>query len=84
MFPDLGEVALVGDILWGQSAYSTLVTRAICPRGAPCVCCVGSSVVVGPLLWVCWQTGLAPSLVGCQALCCGGCQPTVGQGWVLA
>ena len=40
-FPDLGEVALVADTLWGPRALFPLVSRAICPRRALCVVCVG-------------------------------------------
>ena len=47
MFPNLGEVVFLGDVLCIPAAYSPLVTRAICSRCAPYVGYVGPSVVMG-------------------------------------
>ena len=60
----------VGDILCVPAADFSLVTRALCSRGASCVCFLSPSVVVGWPLWVVWQVLLAPGLTGCQALPC--------------
>lgn len=37
IFPDLGIVAYVQDILWGLAAHCSLVTRGVRSRGAPYV-----------------------------------------------
>lgn len=39
--------ALCGDVLWDSAVDSTLVTRAVCSRGAPSVNCMGPSDVAG-------------------------------------
>ena len=55
----------VGEILWIPEAYSPLVTRTACSRGAPYVGSVGLGLTtVGEMVV------LALSLVDCQALPC--------------
>ena len=43
----LGKWPHVGDVLWGPATCSSLVSRAICSRGASSVGCVPSSSVAG-------------------------------------
>ena len=59
-FLTLGKWPSVGGVLYIPAVHSSLVTRAVCSRGAPSVGCVGHSVVVG----------YVGGLVGCQALPC--------------
>ena len=61
MFSDFAEV---GDILWGPAAQSCLVTKTKHFRGALCVGCVGSSVVVGLTTMGVMLGGADISLVG--------------------
>ena len=35
LFPDHGEVPLLGHIQWGPATHAPLVTRAVCSGGAP-------------------------------------------------
>ena len=47
MFPDLGEMTFVGDVLCVLAVHSPLITIDICSRGAPYVGSLGPSVVAG-------------------------------------
>lgn len=71
MFSVLGEVAYVGDVLWGPATYSPLVNRG-------CMWAEGALLLWwGQPLWAGWEGGLAFSLAGCHVL------PYVGaaSGW---
>ena len=57
-FPTLEKWPFVGDILCVQAAYSPLVTRAVCSRGALYMGCTGPSVVMSEL---------GPKVAGCRA-----------------
>lgn len=71
MFSVLGEVAYVGDVLWGPATYSPLVNRG-------CMWAQGALLLWwGQPLWAGWEGVLALSLAGCHVL------PYVGaaSGW---
>lgn len=53
----------VGDVLWGPTTYSSLVSRAMCSRGASSVGCVPSSSVAG--------LATVSVMVGAWTLACG-------------
>ena len=70
----------IGGVLWGSTAHSPMVTRAICSRGAFYVGSIHPSVVarltaMGILVG---GTGPQPSWLKGPASC-GGCRPTGGN-----
>ena len=54
IFPNLGDVAFLEYVLYVPAAHSSLITRAMCSRGAPYEGCLGPSLVACWLLWVVW------------------------------
>lgn len=66
--PLLKDKPCVRSVLWGPVAQCPLYTRAICPRGIPCVGWVCPPVVVGPWLLV----GMLVGRAGPQTSCLSG------------
>ena len=71
----------VGDVLWGPAAHSTLVTRAVCSKGAFYVSCVNRYIVLG----LSTVSVLLGSTVLCPVSCalCGDCKLPGGQNRLL-
>ena len=69
-FPDLGEVVLLGNVLCGSAAHSSLVTRVIGYRASPILEYTGSSVEEGLTTVGILVDNTIPLPVGCQALPC--------------
>ena len=81
VFPIMDKWPYEGDILWSPAAPFPLVTRAIWPRGAPYVNCLGPSVMIKSVTMgaLVGEAGLWLSQLSDLALC-GRCQLLVGRG----